>query len=53
MRLSHSFSYVIIVGYYIHLRVGLGLALVRATVLCLCGSRTCWRSLGFEDGAAI
>jgi len=34
-------------------RARLGFALVRATVLCLRGSRTRWRSLGFEDGAAI
>ena len=34
-------------------RVRLGFALVRAIVLCLHGSRTHWRSLGFEDGAAI
>ena len=34
------------------MRAKLGFALVRATVLCLCGSCTRWRSLGFEDGAA-
>ena len=34
-------------------RARLGFALVRATVLCLHGSHTRSRSLGFEDGAAI
>jgi len=34
-------------------RARLGFVLVRATVLCLRGSRTRWRSLDFEDGAAI
>ena len=36
-----------------YVRARLGFALVRATVLCLCGSRNRWRSLGFKDGAAI
>ena len=30
-------------------RARFGFALVRATVLCLCGSLTRWRCLGFED----
>ena len=30
-------------------RVRLGFALVRATVLCLRGSRSSWRSIGFEE----
>jgi len=34
-------------------RARLGFALIRATVLCLHGSCTHWRSLDFEDGAAI
>ena len=34
-------------------RERLGFVLVRATVMCLRGSSTHWRSLGFEDGAAI
>ena len=34
-------------------RARLRFALVRATVLCLRGSRTRWRCLGFEDGVAI
>jgi len=34
-------------------RARLGFTLLRATLLCLRGSRTHWRSLGFEDGAAI
>ena len=28
-------------------------ALVRATNVCVRGSRTKWRSLGLEDGAAV
>ena len=31
----------------------LAFAIVRASVLCIRGSRTKWRSLGLEDGAAI
>ena len=31
----------------------LAFAIVRASILCVRGSRTKWRSLGFEDGAAI
>ena len=34
-------------------RAGFGFSLVRATVLCLYGSQTSLRCLGFEDGAAI
>ena len=36
---------------WIHAR--LAFAIVRASVLCIRGSRTKWRSLGLEDGAAI
>ena len=43
-------SYSTVLGW---VRARLGFALVRATVLCLHGSRTRWRSLGFEDGAAL
>ena len=35
------------------LRARLAFALVRATDVCVRGSRTQWRSLGFEDGAAV
>ena len=35
------------------LRARLAFALVRATNVCIRGSRTKWRSLGLEDGAAI
>ena len=31
----------------------IGFAIVRTSVLCVLGSRTKWRSLGLEDGAAI
>ena len=36
---------------WIHAR--LAFAILRASVLCIRGSRTKWRSLGLEDGAAI
>ena len=35
------------------LRARLAFALVRATNVCIRGSRTKWRSLGLEDGAAV
>ena len=35
------------------LRARLAFALVRATNVCVRGSRTKWRSLGLEDGAAV
>ena len=35
------------------IRARLAFAILRASVLCIHGSRTKWRSLGFEDGAAI
>ena len=35
------------------IRTRLGFAVLRATILCLRGSRVKWRSLGVEDGAAL
>ena len=35
------------------MRARLAFALVRATIVCVRGSRTKWRSLGLEDGAAV
>ena len=35
------------------LRAHLAFTLVRATNVCVRGSRTKWRSLGLEDGAAV
>ena len=35
------------------IRARLAFAILRASVLCIRGSRTKWRSLGLEDGAAI
>ena len=35
------------------LQARLAFALVRATNVCIRGSRTKWRSLGLEDGAAV
>ena len=35
------------------LRARLAFALVRATNVCIRGSRTKWQSLGLEDGAAV
>ena len=35
------------------LRARLAFALIRATNVCIMGSRTKWRSLGLEDGAAV
>ena len=43
-------SYSNVLGW---VKARLGFALVRATLMCLHGSRTHWRSLGFEDVAAI
>ena len=33
--------------------ITISFSVVRASVLCVRGSRTKWRSLGLEDGAAI
>ena len=35
------------------LQARLAFALVQATNVCIRGSRTKWRSLGLEDGAAV
>ena len=35
------------------IRAQLAFAIVRASMLCVHGSRNKWRSLGLEDGAAI
>ena len=43
-------SYAEVLGW---IRARLAFAIVRASVLCVRGSRTKWRSLGLEDGAAI
>ena len=43
-------SYSNVVGW---IRARLSFAILRATVLCLRGSRTKWRSIGLDDGAPI
>ena len=43
-------SYAEVLGW---IRARLAFAIVRASVLCVRGSCTKWRSLGLEDGAAI
>ena len=45
-----SMSYSRVVGW---IRTRLCFAVLRATILCLRGSRRKWRSLGAEDGAAL
>ena len=43
-------SYSVVMGW---IRARLSFAILRATMLCLRGSRSKWRSLGLDDGASL